>query len=265
MFHRLPFISPASVVTAVVILALAALFALSFSSPGTAHAEDSRATTFDRDTSESDGDLGFPVSTQDTDAGYRFSSQGTDLPEVSIYAVMPEVGEEDRSITVTLKLSRPLRADEKFCYPSSSSAPPHDEVCIQGGIIVWDTYDDHLYEEGGSKYDNGFLPSNELFKFVFRGTEVEKRLSVSVYDDECITPERTIRIAINQAFDSETYGYTINPKDNPKTTPKGGFLFLSTVTIRSTVQWSMREGIAHPWKTMLQRSSLAITRLCSPV
>ena len=224
MVHRVPFIPTASVVTVAVILVLAALFASPFSSPGVALAEVNRAATFDRDMSESDGDLGFPVSTQDPDAGHRFSSQGTDLPEVSIYAVMPEVGEEDRSITVTLKLSRPLRADEKFCYPSSSSAPPHDEVCIQGGIIVWDTYDDHLYEEGGPKYDDGFIPSNELFKFVFRGTEVEKRLSVSVYDDECITPERTIRVAINQAFDSETYGYTINPKDNHKDNPEGGVL-----------------------------------------
>ena len=224
MVHRVPFIPTASVVTVAVILVLAALFASPFSSPGVALAEDNRAATFDRDMSESDGDLGFPVSTQDPDAGHRFSSQGTDLPEVSIYAVMPEVGEEDRSITVTLKLSRPLRADEKFCYPSISSAPPHDEVCIQGGIIVWDTYDDHLYEEGGSKYENGFIPSNELVKFVFRGTEVEKRLSVSVHDDECITPERTIRVAINQAFDSETYGYTINPKDNPKDNPEGGVL-----------------------------------------
>ena len=224
MFHRVPFISPASVATAAVILALAALFALSLSSPGTALAEVNRQAALDQETLESKGDIGFPVTTQDPDAGYRFSSQGTDLPEVSIYAVMPEVGEEDRSITVTLKLSRPLRADEKFCYPSSSTAPPHDEVCIQGGIIIWDTYDDHLYEEGGSKYDNGFIPSNELFKFVFRGTEVEKRLSVSVYDDECITPERTIRVAINQAFDSETYGYTIDPKDNPKDNPEGGVL-----------------------------------------
>ena len=224
MFHRVPFISPASVVTAAVILALAALFALSLSSPGAALAEVNRQAALDQETLESKGDIGFPVTTQDPDAGYRFSSQGTDLPEVSIYAVMPEVGEEDRSITVTLKLSRPLRADEKFCYPSSSTAPPHDEVCIQGGIIIWDTYDDHLYEEGGSKYDNGFIPSNELVKFVFRGTEVEKRLSVSVHDDECITPERTIRVAINQAFDSETYGYTINPKDNPKDNPEGGVL-----------------------------------------
>ena len=160
MFHRVPFISTASVVTAAVILVLAALFALSLSSPGTALAEVNRQAALDQETLESKGDIGFPVTTQDPDAGYRFSSQGTDLPEVSIYAVMPEVGEEARSITVTLKLSRPLRADEKFCYPARSSAPPHDEVCIQGGIIVWDTYDDHLYEEGGSKYDNGLIPSS---------------------------------------------------------------------------------------------------------
>ena len=222
MVHRVPFIPTASVVTAAVTLALAALFALSLSSTGAAHAEVNRHAALDQETLESHGDIGFPVSAKEPDAGYRFSSQGADLPEVSIYAAMPEVGEENRSITVTLKLSRPLRSDEKFCYPSSSTAPPHDEVCIQGGIIIWDTYDDHLYEEGGSKYDNGFIPSNELFKFVFRGTEVEKRLSVSVYDDECITPERSIRVAINQAFDSETYGYTINPKDNHKDNPEGG-------------------------------------------
>ena len=35
---------------------------------------------------------------------------------------------------------------------------------------------------------------------------------------------RTIRVAINQAFDSETYGYTINPKDNLKDNPEGGVL-----------------------------------------
>ena len=216
MFHRVPFISTASVVTAAVILVLAALFALPLSSPGTALAEVNRQAALDQETLESKGDIGFPVSTQDPDAGYRFSSQGTDLPEVSIYAVMPEVGEEDRSITVTLKLSRPLRSDEKYCYRRSASDGNDGTVCIEGGIIVWDTYDDHLYEEGGSEYENGFIPSNELVKFVFRGTEVEKRLSVSVHDDECITPERTIRVAINQAFDSETYGYTINPKDNPE-------------------------------------------------
>ena len=208
MFHRVPFISPASVVTAAVILALAALLALSLSSPGAAHAEDNRQAALDQETLESRGDIGFPASAKDPDAGHRFSATNHDLPEVSIYAVMPEVGEEGRSVTVTLKLSRPLRADEKFCYPSSSTAPPHDEVCIQGGIIVGDTYDDHLYEEGGSKYDDGFIPSNELIKFVFRGTEVEKRLRVLVYDDECITPGRTVQIKINPAFDSETYGYT---------------------------------------------------------
>jgi hypothetical protein len=117
MVHRVPFIPTASVVTVAVILVLAALFALPLSSPGTALAEVNRQAALDQETLESRGDIGFPVSAKERDAGYRFSSQGTDLPEVSIYAVMPEVGEEDRSITVTLKLSRPLRADEKFCYP----------------------------------------------------------------------------------------------------------------------------------------------------
>ena len=153
MVHRVPFISTASVVTAAVILVLASLFALSLSSSGTALAEVNRQAALDQETLERKGDIGFPVSTQDPDAGYRFSSQGTDLPEVSIYAVMPEVGEEDRSITVTLKLSRPLRSDEKYCYRGSASDGNDGTVCIQGGIIVWDTYDDHLYEEGGSKYD----------------------------------------------------------------------------------------------------------------
>ena len=222
MFHRVPFIPTASVVTAAVILVLASLFALSLSSSGTALAEINRQAALDQETLESKDDVGFPVSTQDPDAGYRFSSQGTDLPEVSIYAVMPEVGEEDRSITVTLKLSRPLRSDEKYCYSGSASEGNDGTVCIQGGIIVWDTYDDHLYEEGGSKYENGFIPPNELVKFVFRGTEVEKRLNVRIADDECITPERTVRIAINWAFRSDTYGYTINPKDNPEDNPAGG-------------------------------------------
>ena len=224
MFHQVPFISTASVVTAAVTLVLAALFALPLSSPGTALAEVNRHAALDQETLGSRGDIGFPVSTQDPDADYRFSSQGTDLPEVSIYAVMPEVGEENRSITVTLKLSRPLRSDEKYCYRGSASEGNDGRVCIEGGIIAWDTYDDHLYEKGGPKYDNGFIPSNELVKFVFTGTEVEKRLSVSVYDDECITPGRTLRVAINHAFDSETYGYTINPKDSTKDNPEGGVL-----------------------------------------
>ena len=203
MFHRVPFISPAFVVTAAVILALAALFALSLSSPGTALAEDNSQAALDQETLKSRGDIGFPVSAKDPDAGHRFSATNHDLPEVSIYAVMPEVGEEGRSVTVTLKLSRPLRADEKFCFPGREADGNDGSVCIEGGIIVWDTYNDHLREDGATT-------SDELVKFVFRGSEVEKRLTVRIADDECITPERTVRIAINWAFRSDTYGYTID-------------------------------------------------------
>ena len=213
MFHRVPFISPASVVTAAVILALAALFALSLSSPGAAHAEVNRQAALDQETLESKGDIGFPISTQDPDAGHKFSASNHDLPEVSIYAVMPEVGEEGRSVTVTLKLSRPLRTDEKFCFPGRESDGNDGSICIEGGIIVWDTYNDHLKEDGART-------SDELIKFVFRGIEVEKRLTVRIAEDECITPERTVRIAINWAFRSETYGYTIY--DTQVTVPVNG-------------------------------------------
>ena len=96
MFHRVPFISPASVVTAAVILALAALFALSLSSPGTAHADH------------------------------------PDLPEVSITSITPEIGEEGGRLRVTLQLSRPLTADEKYCYRRGVSDGNNGEVCIQG-------------------------------------------------------------------------------------------------------------------------------------
>ena len=139
MSHRVPFISPTSVVTAAVILVLAALLALSLSSPGAAHAEVNRQAALDQETLESRGDIGFPVSTQDPDAGHKFSATNHDLPEVSIYAVMPEVGEEGRSVTVTLKLSRPLRTDEKYCYPGRESDGNDGSICIEGGIIVWDT------------------------------------------------------------------------------------------------------------------------------
>ena len=170
MFHRVPFISPTSVATATVILVLAALFALSLSSPGTAHASHPAP------------------------------------PTVSIASITPEVGEEGGRLRVTLELSRPLTADEKFCYLGrAANEEPKDEVCIQGGIIVWDTYDDHLRDDSTGDSDH-------WIKFVFRGGETENRLSVDVANDECITPDRTIRIAVNSAFDdAETYGHLVDP------------------------------------------------------
>ena len=167
MFHRAPFISAAAVATTALIILLGLLFALSLSSPGMVHASHSG------------------------------------MPEVSITGITPEIGEEDRRLRVTLKLSRPLTEDEKFCYSGRAEDGHNGEVCIQGGIFVWDTYDDHL-SEGGEK------ASNEMVAFVFRNGETEKRLTTKIKDDQCITPNREIRVAINWSFRSDPYGYTID-------------------------------------------------------
>ena len=135
MFHRVPSISFMAVTTAALIFLLVTLFASPLSSLGTAHADHPSP------------------------------------PEVKIKAVMPEVGEEENNVTVTLKLSRQLTADEMYCYTGSVSDGNTGEVCIEGGIIAWDTYNDHLRDDGATT-------SDELVKFVFRGSETEKRLSV---------------------------------------------------------------------------------------
>ena len=175
MFHRVPFIFPTSVVTAAVILVLAALFALSLSSPGTAHASHSSP------------------------------------PTVSILSITPEVGEEGRNLRVTLQLSRPLTEDEKYCYPGNRAGEePRNEVCIEGGLVIMDNYNDHLYE-------GGHIPSDSGIKFVFRGNQVEDRLSVRIVEDECITPNRQIVVWIHRVYedrdeypDETKYGYHID-------------------------------------------------------
>ena len=52
--------------------------------------------------------------------------------------------------------------------------------------------------------------ADELIAFKFRPGQQERILGVSVDNDGCKTTSRTIRIAINRAFDSGTYGYTIS-------------------------------------------------------
>ena len=178
MFHRVRSISFMAVITTALIFLLVALFASSLSSPGTAHAD------------HPDG-----------------------RPTVSIKSIMPEVGEEGRSVTVTLKLSRPLTNDEKYCY--NAVDPSHrdfrkDEVCIEGGVKVRDNYNDHLNEEGHN-------PSDNYIKFVFRGSQVEDRITVSIVDDQCITPDRQLEIWIATEYqdrdeypDETKYGYDID-------------------------------------------------------
>ena len=173
MFHRVPFISARSVAVAAVILVLAAL-SLGSSLHGTANA------------------------------------QGNDPPEVSIVSVEPsDVATEGGDVRVTLRLSRALSEDDRdraMCYqgrPEEDQANgTYETPCIEGGIIIQDTYNDHLR-------DDGPILADELIKFVFRDGEDEKSISyVRVAKDDCITPGRTIRIRINRAFDEATYGYT---------------------------------------------------------
>ena len=171
MFHRVPSFSFIAVITTALIFLLVVLFASPLSSPGTAHADHSSP------------------------------------PMVSIAGIEPEVGEEGGHLRVTLRLSRPLTADEKWCYPAISGAPPRDEVCIEGGIWGKDSYNDHLPDENTET-------SDENFAFVFRGSETEKRLSLRIKDDQCITPGRTMRVSINSHYRLDTYGYTIDTTEH---------------------------------------------------
>ena len=87
-------------------------------------------------------------------------------------------------------------------------------MCIEGGIIAWDSYNDHL-QDGKSGTADG------LVKFVFGENRVagvpqtdgsiHKGWTVSISNDNCITPDRTIRIGVNTVFDdTATYGYLID-------------------------------------------------------
>ena len=85
MFHRMPLISATAVVTTALLILVGVLLALSFSPPGTAHAQTPK-----------------------------------DPPMVSIESVEPsDVVEEGSSVRVTLRLSRPLDSDDDdraMCY-----------------------------------------------------------------------------------------------------------------------------------------------------
>ncbi len=176
MFRQTPAISAAAVFTAALITLLGVLFASSLSSPGTAHADHSSK------------------------------------PTVSIKSITPDVGEEGGSLRITLELSRPLTADEKYCYndkgpPSETSRK--DFVCIEGGVHVWDTYNDHIDTAAGH------VGADRNIKFVFYGSNTEVRLSNhNIADDECITPGREIRVGINTSFEDRPgeniYGYIVD-------------------------------------------------------
>ena len=181
MFHRLPSFSIAAATAAALIFLLVLLFASSHSSPGTALADHNGRV------------------------------------HLAIESVMPEVGEEGRWMTVTLKLDRPLKETEKYCYHDTEGTADErrkDQVCIEGGVKVRDNYNDHLNEEGKNPYDN-------YIKFVFYGSQVEDRITFSITDDECITPNRQLQIWIATEYqdrddfpDETKYGYDIDTTDH---------------------------------------------------
>ena len=160
---------------------------------------------------------------RDDGVDYRYSADHSSRPTVSITSVTPEFGEEGTDLRVTLALSRQLTADEKYCYSGGSGSYDDrrkNEVCIEGGIAKFDTYDDHLYADGE------VIPNDGQSAFVFRNAEVEKRVSIRVPDDECITPGRTIRVRIYRPYqdfdednngqidpDETKYGYDIDTKE----------------------------------------------------
>ena len=166
------------------------------------------------------------------DAGVRAGLSGghSSRPTVSIEKITPadegeggtttSYGQEGKHVRVTLVLSRVLTEDEKYCYDNQGiKNGDDDKPCIEGGIYVWDTYDNFLWDEDGPYYDDGFLPVDQLIKFVFNNEKdpvyndgkVRQTLSVEIPDDGCITPGRRVEVAINWSFSEEDYGYKIGP------------------------------------------------------
>ena len=126
------------------------------------------------------------------------------LPVVSLdLSFTPSPVDEGERFEVKVKLDRPLgdaTSDDNnraICYGSGGAT---ETPCIEGGIIVWDSYNDH---------DEGQF-ADSLIAFKFRPGHQERILGASVDNDGCKTTSRTIRVAINRAFDSGTYGYTIS-------------------------------------------------------
>ncbi len=148
---------------------------------------------------------------RDDGVSYRYSGDHSDRPTVSIKSVTPEYGEEGTNLRVTLRLSRELTAHEEFCYETAGGTLDERRKqgkCIEGGIALFDSYNDHLREDGATTNDGQVA-------FVFRGAEVEKRLTVRVKEDECITPNRTIRIGIYTPYQDrdEDGSGTIEPDE----------------------------------------------------
>ena len=137
--------------------------------------------------------------------------EGADeAPQVSLGGVDKSIVNEgeDRFFSVTVKINPTLDSNRNYQKCRSDHQSMRTEnPCVEGGIVVFDSYNDH--EPNGGQAD-------QLVAFIFFEEQEVDELTVYVEDDACITPNRTIRILINGSFDEDTYGYTIRSSDTTR-------------------------------------------------
>ena len=128
------------------------------------------------------------------------------IPEISLRVDRDSLNsqglaEEDAgSFAVIVGISPTLHPNHDYARCQRRTANP----CVEGGVVVFDSYNEH--ESNGNLAD-------ELIAFIFFGGREAARLSIFI-DDECITPNRTIRVRLNSAFVGGDYGYTIDGNNN---------------------------------------------------
>ena len=115
---------------------------------------------------------------------------------------------EGTTLSVKLSVNRAPDTDagdpNAKCYHGLGEADDESD-CIEGGILVADTFNDYLS-------DDGSILSDHMIAFVMRDEGTTDYLSsVEVEQDNCITPRRTFKISINGAFQEDRYGYRIDP------------------------------------------------------
>ena len=126
--------------------------------------------------------------------------------------------DEGQNFKVKVKLDPPLgdpKTDETnaICYGSGGAT---ETPCIEGGIIVWDSYNN----DNG---DRGF--ADELIAFKFRPGQQEKILTVFACNDGK-SDTRDIEIQINTAFED------ISHPNQPPSNPYGYSMDHATITVR---------------------------------
>ena len=141
--------------------------------------------------------------------------QSEDKPyRVKIKSV-DSVVDEGSSFTVTLEMFPAFlvnqtgqNEDSKYIYNYCKGRDSYPQ-CLEGGIQVLDSYNDHNTDSEIADFLVAFLFFSESDSSA--AGDVDK-VSAFAYDDDCITPGRTIRVRLNSAFVTSNfnYGYTVD-------------------------------------------------------